>query len=582
MLRRLRGLHWLVAIVLVVAFAAIGVGCTDKKTAPKAAPQAENVASGGATAAGANGNAIQFPKPQAPPDPKTIPTSYAPKPGDLLFYTNGSVSYNSQAKHPWVVIIDAKTKKIVAANEIPEMDSSPHGIGVAEDGTKLYIPAGIAASIPGFGSVPGGAVKFGNGVTVVDAKTLKTLKNIPTLDAPHHIQVLDDRTMMVDEWGVKQVMATVDVASDKITHEIAADAFGKGARPYIGFASPDGQYIYETVRPAVDAGTTEAWIARIKLSDWSTEKVVDIGGGLVWTTFSRDGRWAYVTVPDEDMLAKVDLQAKKVVARAATGRGPYGVTLSPDEKTAYVVSKGEGGRGQRGGTYVMIDVESMRTLKEVPSCLAFVCQADHAVISPDGAEYWIDNNMGYLDVFDAKSGDLKAEVTMPLLADPHGGTFVQYDQAGKGHVVMDLGGPHGGVSPYAFDNQNGVPTLAQALSKGGWDAAKSSAAYVLGARPQPAPTPPPGSQAVTIDLRMIDFAYQPSALTIPAKALVTVRLINDGQAVHNVQSDALGIQLHDVNVNSRDQIQFLVPDKPGVYALRCTYHPGMQMDITVK
>ncbi len=98
------------------------------------------------------------------------------------------------------------------------------------------------------------------------------------------------------------------------------------------------------------------------------------------------------------------------------------------------------------------------------------------------------------------------------MADPHGGTFVQYDQAGKGHVVMDIGGPHGGVSPYAFDNQNGVPTMAQAMAKGGWDAARSSAAYVLGARPKPAPTPPPGSQAVTVDLRMIDFAYQPTAL----------------------------------------------------------------------
>ena len=39
------------------------------------------------------------------------PTTYKPKPGDLLFYTNGSISYNSKAKHSWVVVIDAKTKK---------------------------------------------------------------------------------------------------------------------------------------------------------------------------------------------------------------------------------------------------------------------------------------------------------------------------------------------------------------------------------------------------------------------------------------------------------------------------------------
>jgi len=189
------------------------------------------------------------------------------------------------------------------------------------------------------------------------------------------------------------------------------------------------------VRPEANSGHKEAWISRVSLADWSIEKVADVGGGAVWTGFSRDGQYAYVTEPEEDRLAKIDLLTGKVVGRSATGRGPYGVNVSPDESTLLVVSKGEGGRGQRGGSFVTIEADTMRLLQETPSCLAFVCQADHAIISPDGTEYWINNNMGYVDVFDIKTMDLLAEMTMPLLADPHGGVFVI--RQGRKATLMD-------------------------------------------------------------------------------------------------------------------------------------------------
>ncbi len=293
-------------------------------------------------------------------------------------------------------------------------------------------------------------------MTVIDARTLKPTQAISTLDAPHHIQVLNDRFVMSDAWGVKQVLFVLDPSQQNaMTHELAATAFS--GRPYIGFPSPDGQFIYMTVRPPQGSPTKDAWISRVNLNDWTVQKVAEVGPGAVWTAFSRDGQFAYVTVPEDDHVVKLDLAQRKVVAEAPTGRGPYGATLSPDEKRLFVVSKGEGGRGQRGGTFVVIDTDSMRLLEERPSCKAYVCQADHALISPDGTELWVSNNMGYITVFDLKTLAMKAEITMPNLADPHGGVFVQYDRNGKGHVVMDVGGPHGGVSPYLSDINRAFP-----------------------------------------------------------------------------------------------------------------------------
>ena len=332
-----RSWRWLAVSLGIVAVVAVAAACSGgAKTTTSPSVETKQVADGGGTAGqvATNGRSL-FPRPAAPPDPKTIPSTFNPKPGDLVFVTNASISYNSQAKFPWVIIIDAKTKKIVAGAEIPEITTSPHGVGVSPDATKIYLPAGSA--LPNFQTAIDGT-RFKGGVTVVDMKTLKTVQQIDTKDAPHHIQVVGDKYVMVDAWGTSQVLFLLDPNdNNKIIKEFDAKAFG--GRPYIGFSSPDEKYIYMTVRPEPGSDHKEAWISRVSLTDWSVEKVADVGGGAVWTAFSRDGQYAYVTEPEEDRLAKVDLLTGKVVGRSATGRGPYGVNVSPDETTLLVVAR---------------------------------------------------------------------------------------------------------------------------------------------------------------------------------------------------------------------------------------------------
>lgn len=589
--RRRRWLAVSLGIVAVVAVAAACSGDSKTKTSPTtAAKQQSGGTSGAAAPAKASVNGL-FPQPADPPDPKSIPSTFKPVAGGLYFYTNTSIAYDSTNAFPWVIVIDVATHKIVAGAEITDILTSPHGIGVSPDGKQVYLPAG---SVPAAVSVAADGKKIAAGIAVVDALTLKVTQKIGTNDRPHHVQVISDKLMMWDSWGTAENVQIFDPNDgNKVIKTIGAKDFG--GTPYIGFPSPDGKYVYMTVRPVAGSNSTDSWLSRIDLTTYAVEKVVDLGGeGAVWTAFGRDGKFIYVTVPGEDHVVKIDMLATppKIVGTAATGRGPYAVNLSPDEKTLFVVSKGEGGRGQRGGSFVTIDAETMRVLKEVPACMAFVCQPDHAILSPDGTEFWINNNMGYVDVFDIKTLALKAEMTMPNLGDPHGGVFVQYDKDLKGHVVMEPGGPRGGVSPYPFDNKNGIPTLAEAL-KTGWAPAKSYSALLLGAKPGSGQVAGLGTAAATVNVVMQDFFFEPLAAgtTIPAGGVVTLKMVNKGQAVHNLTSDGttripggqrLAIVQQEVGVNKSLDWTFKAPDKAGTYKVTCTYHPGMDLDIVVK
>src|SRR5713101_2443475 len=101
--------------------------------------------------------------------------AYETKGGDLLFFTNASVSYNSTADKPMVIVINAKTRKIVAVADI-DMPSTPHGITLSPDAKYIYLPSGPSTANLSRGRAEGffgGPGSFGAPTAVVDAKTLK-------------------------------------------------------------------------------------------------------------------------------------------------------------------------------------------------------------------------------------------------------------------------------------------------------------------------------------------------------------------------------------------------------------------------
>ena len=125
--------------------------------------------------------------------------AYETKPGDLLFFTNASVSYNSTADKPMVIVIDAKARKIVAVADI-DMPSTPHGITLSPDARHIYIPSGPVAG-GGGGRAAGFFGAFGAPTAVVDAKTLKLAAFINTGGSTHHAQVYADKYILLDSFA---------------------------------------------------------------------------------------------------------------------------------------------------------------------------------------------------------------------------------------------------------------------------------------------------------------------------------------------------------------------------------------------
>jgi len=467
--------------------------------------------------------------------------AYETKGGDLLFFTNASVSYNSTADKPMVIVINAKTRKIIAVSDI-DMPSTPHGITLSPDGKSIYLPSG-----PSTGGSRGAAP-----TAVVDAKTLKLAALINTGGETHHTQILGDKYVMFDSFRGPLPIFLLDPATNKVVRGIPAGDFN--GRPYIGFPSPDGKFIYVTVRPGINRDASgreiDGWLSKVNAETMQEVATFPVGPGPVWTAITQDGTTGYVTLGPTNKLVKLDLQKGTILGIAPTGRGPYGIRLSPDEKVAYVANKGEGGNGQKGATFAAINTTTMTIIREQLSCPDGLCQADHIVLSPDGKELWISNNLGSISVFNRETLQMLTTIQMPKLGDPHGGTFLQVAPDNlSAKVVSDIGGPHGGVNPY----------VALAKPSG------------------PADTP---SNALTVIAKAFRFA--PAVLDVKAGQKVTFEFENQDEADHNIVSKEGAFQEVILGGSQKKTVDWTAPSKAGTFKFVCTYHRGMEMTVNVR
>jgi len=190
----------------------------------------------------------------------------------------------------------------------------------------------------------------------------------------------------------------------------------------------------------------------------------------------------------------------------------------------------------------------MSIVREQLSCPDGLCQADHIVLSPDGKELWISNNMGSITVFDRETLKLLSTIQTPKLGDPHGGTFVQVAADNRSaKVVADIGGPHGGVSPY---------TAVAAV---------------------PADRPP---NALAVIAK--DFKFVPATLDVMVGQKVIFEFENRDEADHNIVSKDAAFQEVVLGGSQRKTVAWTAPSKPGTFKFVCTYHRGMEMTINVK
>ena len=236
--------------------------------------------------------------------------------------------------------------------------------------------------------------------------------------------------------------------------------------PYSGFTTPDGKYLYYAVPPPNrgELGReVRGWLAKIDTATWMVVQSIPMQHYPIWTAFSNDGRWAWVTNANDDKVLKVQRgtapqERDKVVAEVATGGGPYGLRMSLDGRELWVADKGEG--GPAGKTITIIDTEKNAVKTTVKTdCL----RNDHIILSPDGQEMWAMCNESHeVVVLDARTYGVKNRIPMPNNGDVHGGIFVAYSRSGNvvtAEVVSDQNGLHGSALNAAL---KGTPWVAPA------------------------------------------------------------------------------------------------------------------------
>lgn len=394
--------------------------------------------------------------------------AYPVVPGDILFYTNSGTSYGGNNPKNSVVVIDARAKKPIAFSDLEPKYSAKlgsHGIGMSLDAKYVYLP-----SMTSIGAALNSTPEF---LVTLDARTLKLAQVTATGGTPHHVKAFRDgngRSLVLIEhfnWNTPNSAGRGFYIVDPMDNNKVIAGMSTGdlhGNPYSGFTSPDGRFLYYAVPPpnrGEIGREVRGWLAKIDTSTWKVVQSIAMGHYPIWTEFSKDGRWAWVTNANDNKVVKVERASAaggrdKVVAEVESGHGPYGLRMSWDDKELWVADKGEG--GPAGKTITIIDTEKNAIKGTVETnCL----RNDHIILSPDGSEMWAMCNESHdVVVLDAKTHAIKNRIPMPNNGDVHGGIFVAYSRSGNGvvgEVVSDQNGLHGGALAAAMKGTAWTP-----------------------------------------------------------------------------------------------------------------------------
>jgi DNA-binding beta-propeller fold protein YncE len=407
------------------------------------------------------------------------PPAYPVQAGDLLFFTNVGVGSAGKNTTDAVVVINAKTKKPIAISDLHTVytdNFGSHSIGLSPDAKYIYLPSLVQGEPLTQPWNPEGKVP--NSLLVLDAKTLKLHQVIVSGGPPHHVKLFRDWTgktrVLVEDWS----WSSMDM-NGKGIYELDPNDNNKvvnGLLPgiahgsmYTTFPTPDGKYFYTTMpaplarelRPILDG-----WLAKVDMQTWNVVESIPMKHYPLWTVFSKDGKWAWVT-QSANQASVLKIQRAnapggrdKVVAEMNVGPGPYGMRLTWDNQEVWVANKGEFAT-RHEATISILDPEK----DTVKTTLQTGCLSnDHIILSPDGQEMWATCNRTLeVVVIDAKTHEVKTHIPMPNQGDSHGGVFVSYSRNSAGGITAEVVSDQAGLQGSALDAyMKGTPWVAPA------------------------------------------------------------------------------------------------------------------------
>jgi YVTN family beta-propeller protein len=238
---------------------------------------------------------------------------------------DGSRIYISDEALSTLDVVDAKTLKVV--KQIP-LSGHPNNLAVGRDGRRVYV----------------GIIEAPGGVDVIDTTSLQRAKTLPTKGTIHNAYVTPDGKYVVAGSIQGKTINVFDAATEAPAWTLELDL---GIRPMTFSANPDGstKWLFAQLTGfngfAVVDFATHQEIKRVQNPDLPPGRSTvpegsDPSHGMAVTS---DGRTLVVCSRLNNALYSYSLPDLKVTGTVFLGgKGAAWVTLTPDGKKAYVAN----------------------------------------------------------------------------------------------------------------------------------------------------------------------------------------------------------------------------------------------------
>jgi YVTN family beta-propeller protein len=278
---------------------------------------------------------------------------------------DGARIYVSEEDHKTLTVVDGKTLKVT--KQIP-LSGNPNLIDMTPDGRWIYVA--IAQTWDDLSEFPVIKAAASGGVDVIDTVSLTNVKTIAMRGGVHDLNVTPDGKYVIagTSRGAKPPANLMNVIDTK-TNEIAWKLLMSPApSPMAISKNPDGstKWIFAQLGDlngfAVVDFATQAKINEIKLPEIAADKQVPKGPpapshGIAITSDQKtllvnsrlnSSLYAY-SVPDLKLIGSV----------ALGGKGAGWLTITPDDKTAYVAN-------EHTNNVSVVDIKSLKEVALIP------------------------------------------------------------------------------------------------------------------------------------------------------------------------------------------------------------------------
>jgi YVTN family beta-propeller protein len=279
---------------------------------------------------------------------------------------DGSRIYISEEAQKTLDVVDGKTLNVI--KRIP-LSGVPNLIALTPDERRIYIA--IQPQWDDLSHFPQIRARASGGMDVIDTGSLQDVKAIPIRGGLHDLYVTPDGKYAVG--GVSRaaipagnMMSVVDTRTNEVAWTLS---ISPSPSPMAILANPDGstKWVFAQVGgefngfAIVDFATHEE-IKRVKNPDIAPEKQNHFGppSASHGITVTSDQKTLLVNSRLNSTLYAYSLPDMKLLGGAAlSGKGASWLTVTPDDKTAYVAN-------EQTNEVSVVDIKSLKEVARIP------------------------------------------------------------------------------------------------------------------------------------------------------------------------------------------------------------------------